>query len=167
MAISNNGREVLSHHPFRLRRLRLWLPLMHLMVLVVWLWIATPQPGPVDVLGLVVVLYATTSVMVSLSEVTVLGAGLLVRRLALPERFVPWNAIDRVIVYAPHSKPPGQGFEFVSIGLYEGLSPLNRLPGVVYGQGARRQTVVVTSDTVEDYPALLVALAKHCRVERR
>jgi hypothetical protein len=167
MVVSHNGREVLSHHPFRLRRLRLWLSLMHLMVLVIWLWIATPQPGPVEVLGVGVVLYATVNVMVSLSEVSVLGDGLLVRRLALPERFVPWNAIDRVIVYAPHSKPPGQGFEFVSIGLYEGLSPLNRLPGVVYGQGARRQTVVVTSDTVEDYPALLVALAKHCHVERR
>jgi hypothetical protein len=141
--------------------------LMHLMVLVIWLWIAAPRLGPIDVLGLVVVLYAAVSVMVSLSEVTVLGDGLLVRRLALPERFVPWNAIDRVIVYAPHGKPPGQGFEFVSIGLYEGLSPLNRLPGMVYGQGARRQTVVVTSDTVEDYPALLAALAKHCHVERR
>jgi hypothetical protein len=140
---------------------------MHLLVLVAWLWIAIPRLGPIDVLGVIVVLYAAVSVMVSLSEVTVLRDGLLIQRLALPERFVPWNAIDRVIVYARPSKSPGQGFEFLSIGLYEGLSLLNRLPGIVYGQGSRRQTVVVTSDTVEDYPALLAALETHCHVERR
>jgi hypothetical protein len=46
--------------------------------------------------------------------------------------------------------------------VHEGLSPLNRLPGLVYGQGFR-QTIVITPDALEDYEVLMAALVANCR----
>jgi hypothetical protein len=99
-------------------------------------------------------------------EITVVDAGLLIDRLLLPERFIPWNAIDRVIVYSHQDGQIDTAIEIASIGVYEGLSPLNRLPGLMYGQGLR-QTIVITPDALEDYKTLLETLEEHCRVIRQ
>jgi hypothetical protein len=91
---------------------------------------------------------------------------MIIDRLLLPERFVPWSAVDRVVVFSQEQEQGGVQIEIASIGFYEGLSPLNRLPGPVYGQGFR-QTIIITPDAIRDYDVLLSQLQAHCAVVRR
>jgi len=120
----------------------------------------------IDVLALLFLTYVAISAVVTVVEITVLQDGLIIHRLILPQRFVPWSAVDRAVVFAYAEGETGVHIEIASIGLYEGLSPLNRLPGPVYGQGLR-QTIVITPETVENYHVLLAALEQNCTVVRR
>ncbi|GAB4469602.1 MAG: hypothetical protein Kow00124_04920 [Anaerolineae bacterium] len=116
-----------------------------------------------EILGLLFLLYVAVSSLVSVSEITVVKEGLLVDRLLLPVRFVPWSAIDRVVVFSQGEEETGVELEIASIGIFEGLSPLNRLPGPMYGQGFR-QTLIITPDALEGYDRLLETLRAHCHV---
>lgn len=121
---------------------------------------------PLEILALIFLLYLAVSTLMSVCEITIVTEGMLVDRLLMPERFVPWNAIDRVTVYSSQDEQTDATIEVTSISIYEGLSPLNRLPGLAYGQGSR-QTIIITSDALEDYQTLLETLEQHCTVIRR
>lgn len=154
---------VLSQHRFKRPAIRLWLPLVMLIVVGLCGWLVTPRLGVFEFLGLLFLLYVAISALVAVAEIAVVPGGLVINRLLLPRRFVPWDAVDRVIVFARASGEEDTHIEIASIGMYGGLSPLNRLPGLVYGQGFQ-QTIIITPDAIEDYDTLLVALETNCRV---
>lgn len=158
--------EILSRHPFRKPRIRLWLPLMMLGMLVSCIVFAAPIIRPMELVGVLFLLYVAISALVSVGEITVLEDGLVINRLLFPVRTIPWSAIDRVVVYTHDDGQRDIRLEIASIGIYEGLSPLNRLPGLIYGQGLR-QTMLISPDTLEDYDDLLQALEEHCLVIRK
>jgi hypothetical protein len=158
--------EVLSRHPFRKPHIRLWLPLIMLGMLFACIVLAAPTIRPIELVGVLFLLYVAISALVSVGEITVLENGLIIHRLLLPERTIPWSAIDRVLVYTHEDGQRDVHVEIASIGIYEGLSPLNRLPGLIYGQGLR-QTIVISPDALEDYDDLLKALEEHCTVIRK
>jgi hypothetical protein len=149
--------EVLSRHRFRRPQIRLWLPVIMFGLLAFCGWVLGPHFGVMELLALVFVAYVVTSALVTVVEISVVEEGLIIHRLILPKRFVPWSAIDRMVVHSYQNGETGVFLEVASIGLYEGLSPLNRLPGPVYGQGLR-QTIIITPDTLEDYDSLVDVL---------
>ncbi len=157
------GGQVVSVHRFTRPGIRLWLPLVMLSVLALCGWLVAPHIGIFELVALLLLAYVTVSALVSVCEIIVVEDGLIVNRLLLPERFIPWEAIDRVIVFAHAPDGMDTHFEVASIGVYEGLSPLNRLPGLLYGQGFR-QTIIVTPDAVEGYDTLMTALEANTRV---
>jgi len=124
-----------------------------------------PKVRVYEVIGLAVVLYVVVSTLVSVCELTVVEDGLIVNRLLLPAKFTPWDAIERVSVLEHQDTSSGVQIEIATIGFYSGLSPLNRLVGVVYGHGFR-QTIVVLKDSIENYDSLIEALKGHCLVEK-
>lgn len=126
-------------------------------------WLITPRIGPFELIALTLSIYVTISALVSVAEIAVTPDGLIVNPLLMRERFLPWSAIDRVIVYAHAPEGATDHIEVASIGVTRGLSVLNRLPGLVYGQGLR-QTVIVTPDAIEDYDVLLTALEGNTHV---
>lgn len=156
-------RTVLSHHPFSRRRVRVLLPTVMLLVVGGCLASIPPRIRPVEVIVLLIVAYLAISAVVSICEFSVSESGLIVNRPLFPERFIPWDAIERVLIFSHHDRDGGHRLEVVSIGLYGGLSPLNRLPGLAYGQGFR-ETLVILSDSIEGYDALLEAIESHCVV---
>ena len=155
--------QILSTHRFTQPNIRLWLPLIVLAELLICGLLTFPRPRPLEVVALLLVVYVAISALVSLGEITVTHKGLVIKRLLLPERFVPWEAIDRVVVFSKSPSCREARLEIASIGLREGLSPLNRLPGLAYGQGFR-QTIMITPDALENYDELLGALMKRCPV---
>ncbi len=162
--LSPNG-QVLSEHPFTRPQIRLWLPiLMTLPVLACGLAIL-PTVQPLEIVGLMVLMYVAISACVPICEITVTERGLIIHRLILRERFIPWSSIDRVLIYTHVNSRANIRLEIASIGIYEGLSPFQRLPGLLYGQGLR-QTVIVTPEAVQDYESLIEALAQRCAVFR-
>ncbi len=154
------GDKIISHHSFTRPGIRVWLPVLMVFVLLSCGWVAAPQVGVLEVVGLLLVLYVTVSALVSVCEITVTEDGLLINQLLLRKRFLPWNVIDRVIVFSHADGQPDTRIEMASISVYEGLSPLNRLPGLVYGQGFR-ETIMITPDAIEDYDVLMAALEAH------
>lgn len=155
--------QILSTHRFTQPSIRLWLPLIALAELLLCGLLTIPRPRPLEVAALLLLLYVAISAVVSVGEITVTHNGLVIKRLLLPERFVPWEAIDRVVVFSPSPRGHEAHFEIASIGCRRGLSPLNRLPGLAYGQGLR-QTIMITPDALENYDELLGALMQHCPV---
>jgi hypothetical protein len=155
--------EILSSHRFLRPGIRLWLPMVMLTSLLACGWLITPRIGPFELVALALSIYVTISAVVSVAEISVTREGLIVNPLLMRKRFLPWNAIDRVIVYAHAPKGATDHIEVASIGVVRGLSILNRLPGLVYGQGFH-QTVIVTPDAIEDYDTLLTALEGHTHV---
>lgn len=158
--------NLLSRHRFTRPQIRIWLPLAMIGLLLLCGWLITPRIGIIEVIALVFLIYVAISALVAVAEISVVEEGLIISRLLLPKRYVPWNAIDRTVVFAYENGQTGVSLEVASIGLYEGLSPLNRLPGLVYGQGLR-QTIIITPDALEDYDLLLGTLEQHCAVVRR
>lgn len=158
--------KILSHHRFTRPGVRLWLPITMVLSLLLCAATLVRDIRPIEILALIFLLYLATSTLVSICEVAVVREGLLIDRLLFPDRFVPWSAVDRVIVFAREDGQANAAIEITSISLYEGLSPLNRLPGLVYGQGFR-QTIVITPDALEDYDTLLRMLEQHCTVIRQ
>lgn len=155
--------DALSQHRFKRPAIRLWLPLTMFLMIFACGWLITPQIGPFEIIALVLLLYVVISALVAVAEIVVLEDGLLINRVLLPKRFIPWDNIDHVLVYAHGDDTTDTYVEMASISVYEGLSPLNRLPGLVYGQGFR-QTIMITPDAIEDYDVLLTALEEKCRV---
>lgn len=155
--------DVLSQHRFKRPAIRLWLPLTMFVMIFICGWLITPRIGPFEIIALVMLLYVVISALVAVAEIVVLEDGLLINRVLLPKRFIPWDGIDHVLVYAHGDSRTDTHVEIASISVYEGLSPLNRLPGLVYGQGFR-QTIMITPDAIEDYDVLLTALEANCRV---
>lgn len=160
---SPSSSEILSRHRFTRPGIRLWLPVTMASLLLLCAASLIKDIRPLEVLALVFLLYLAISALISVCEIAVVDDGLFIDRLLLPERFIPWNAIDRVIVYSHQDGQIDAAIEIASIGVYEGLSPLNRLPGLMYGQGFR-QTLVITPDALEDYQTLLETLEQHCTV---
>lgn len=158
--------EILSHHRFTRPGIRLWLPVTMVISLLLCAATLVRDIRPIEVLALIFLLYLAISTLVSICEIAVVKEGLLIDRLLLPDRFVPWNAIHRVVVFSREDSQADAAIEITSISFYEGLSPLNRLPGLVYGQGFR-QTIVITPDALEDYDTLLRKLEQHCTVVRQ
>jgi len=154
---------ILSLHRFKRPAIRIWLPLVLFLTVLFCGWLAAPRIRLFEFVGLVFLIYVAVSALVSISEIAVTPEGLIIDRLLLPERFVPWSAIDRVIIFGAGSEGEGAELEITSIGLYDGLSPLNRLPGPVYGQGFR-QTLIIAPDTIEAYDALIASLRENCNV---
>jgi uncharacterized membrane protein YfcA len=157
--------RILSRHSFVRRRIRFTLPLFMLGVVLTCLVAIPPKVRLYEVIGLAILIYVVVSTLVSVCELTVVETGLIVNRLLLPAKFTPWDAIERVSVLEHQDTSSGVQIEIATIGFYSGLSPLNRLPGLVYGHGFR-QTIVVLKDAVEDYDALIDALKRHCFVEK-
>ncbi|HEC22434.1 MAG TPA: hypothetical protein ENI95_05915 [Chloroflexi bacterium] len=157
--------QIRSRHRFKRPAIRLWLPVTMLGLLGLCGWLVAPRIRLLEFVVLLFLLYVTISALVAVAEIAVIDEGLLINRLLLPERFVPWSAIDRVVILS-HGDEAGARLEIASIGIYEGLSPLNRLPGLVYGQGFR-QTIIITPDALEDYETLIEVLMEHCAVIRR
>jgi len=149
--------SVISQHRFKRPGIRLWLPVTMLLLLALCGWAIAPRVRIPEFLAFLFMLYVAISALVSVGEIVVVEPGLIINRLLLPERFVPWDAINRVLVYTREDEEVGARIEVTSISFHEGLSPLNRLPGLVYGQGFR-QTIILTPDTVEDYEVLLAEL---------
>jgi hypothetical protein len=158
--------SVVSRHRFSRPYIRLSLPLTMFVMLAICGWVIGPRIGVIELLALIFLLYVAVSALVTVAEITVIEEGLIIHRVVLPKRFVPWDAIDRTIVYTYQNGETGVHIEMATIALYEGLSPLNRLPGPVYGQGLR-QTIVITPDALDDYETLLTALEQRCVVLRR
>lgn len=158
--------KILSHHRFTRPGIRLWLPVTMVLSLLLCAATLVRDIRPIEVLALIFLLYLAISTLVSVCEIAVVGEGLLIDRLLLPDRFVPWNAIDRVIVFSREDGQADVAIEITSISLYEGLSPLNRLAGLAYGQGFR-QTIVITPEALEGYDTLLRMLEQHCTVIRQ
>ena len=129
-------------------------------------WLVAPSIGVVELAEIAILSYLLVSAMVSVSEIEVVEEGLLVKRLILPKRFLPWSSINRVIVYRRRNSTLNARMEIASIGFYEGLSPLNRLSGPMYGQGMQ-QTIMISPDAVDGYDQLLLWLEQHCSVIRR
>lgn len=155
--------EIISQHRFTQPRIRLWLPVVFGTGLLMCGLLVVPSPGPLGLLGLAVLLYVAISALVAVGEITVLDDGLIIDRLLLPQRFVPWSAVERVVVYSKTRHEIGMRLEVASIGVAGGLSPLNRLPGLAYGQGFR-QAIMISPDALQDYETLLVSLEAHCPI---
>lgn len=164
--LSPTDHEVVSYHGFTRPGIRIWLPVTMALALILCASTIGQDVRLVEVVGLIALLYVAISTLVSVCEIAVLDDGLIIKRLLLPERFIPWDAIDRVLVLSNSRMARGAEIEIASIGIYEGLSPLNRLPGPVYGQGLR-QTIIITPDTLENYDSLLSSLEAHCVVVRQ
>lgn len=158
--------KILSSHRFTRPGIRLWLPAIMVAFILLCTWIAAPRIRVIEFIAIVFLAYVAISSLVSVCEITVVEDGLIIDRLLLPERFVPWSAVDRVVVFSQEQEQSGLQLEVASIGFYEGLSPLNRLPGPVYGQGFR-QTIIITPEALHDYDILLSQLQSHCAVVRR
>lgn len=158
--------RVISQHRFTRPGIRLWLPVTMLLLLLLCGWAIAPRIRIPEFLAFLFMLYVAISALVSVGEINVVEQGLVINRLVLPERFVPWDAINRVLVFTQGEDAIGARIEVTSISFHEGLSPLNRLPGLVYGQGFR-QTIVLTPDTVEDYEILLAELEAHSPIDWR
>jgi hypothetical protein len=158
--------HIVSRHRFTRPQIRIWLPLAMVSLLLICGWLIAPRVGIIEVLALLFLVYVAISALVTVAEISVVDNGLIISRLLLPKRYVPWNAIDRTVVFGYENGQTGLSLEVASIGLYEGLSPLNRLPGLVYGQGLR-QTIIITPDALEDYDVLLNTLEEHCAVVHR
>jgi hypothetical protein len=126
-------------------------------------WLVTPRLRIMGFITFLFLVYVAISSLVAVCEIAVVADGLVIDRLLLPARFVPWDAVNRVIIYTRPGGEVDTHVEIASLSVYEGLSVLNRLPGLVYGQGFR-QTIIITPDTIEDYDTLLVALEEHCHV---
>lgn len=141
----------------------MWLPVVMIGVVLLCGWVITPRVRVVEFLALLFLVYVAISALVSVCEISVTEYGLLINRLLLPTRFVPWDAVNRVLVFTHESGDTDTHIEVASISVHEGLSPLNRLPGLVYGQGFR-QTIIVTPEAIEGYEELLVALEEHCHI---
>jgi hypothetical protein len=124
-----------------------------------------PQIRFFEAVGLAILVYVAVSTLVSVCELTVVETGLIVNRLLLPQKFTPWDSIERVSVMAHQDTSSGVKIEIATIGFYEGLSPLNSLVGLVYGHGFR-QTIVILRDAIEDYDSLLASLDRNCLVVR-
>lgn len=145
------------------RRIRFTLPLLMLATILVCVALIQPIVMIFELIGLGVIMFVAISTLVSVCELTVVESGLIVNRLLLPAKFTPWEAIERVSVLEHQDTSSGVQIEIATIGFYSGLSPLNRLPGLVYGHGFR-QTIVVLRDAIEDYDSLIEALKSHCFV---
>jgi hypothetical protein len=158
--------EILSHHRFTRPSIRLWLPVTMVLSLLLCAATLVRDIRPIEILALIFLIYLAISTLVSICEVSVVKEGLLIDRLLFPDRFVPWSAINRVVVFSREDGQANAAIEITSISLYEGLSPLNRLPGLAYGQGFR-QTIVITPDALEGYDTLLRMLEQHCTVIRQ
>ncbi len=157
-----NQGQIVTQHRFTKRHIRLWLPVLMVAQLVLCGWLAAPRFRLLGIVSLIFMTYVAVSALVAVAEITVTENGLMINRLLLPRRFVPWENIDRVIVYGAVGDYEGR-LEIASIGFRKGLSPLNRLPGLVYGQGLR-QTIIATPDALQDYEELLAALEAHCPI---
>jgi hypothetical protein len=144
----------------------LWLPVLMFVIVLLCGWLAAPRIRLAEFLVLLFLVYVAISALVSVCEIAVIEEGLIIDRLLLPERFVPWDAIDRVVVFSYSEDQVGAEIEVASIGVYEGLSVLNRLPGLVYWQGFR-QTIIITPDALENYARLMETLSERCPVVRR
>lgn len=155
--------QILSRHRFKRPAIRLWLPLFMISLIILCGWLAAPRIRLTEFVALLFMIYVAISSLVTVSELSVITGGLLINRLLLPERYVPWSAIDRVIVFSQGGEGISARLEVASIGIYEGLSPLNRLAGPVYRQGLR-QTIIISPDTIEDYDTLIAALTRNCNV---
>jgi hypothetical protein len=127
--------------------------------------IIPPKIRPLEIVAFVSLVYIAICGLVSVCELTVVERGLIIGRLLSRSKFVPWDAVERVLVFSHHDRETGVQMEVMSIGIYEGLSLLNLLPGLVYGQGFR-QTIIVLPDVVDEYEVLLDALKRHCMVIR-
>ncbi len=160
------GGKAISSHRFTRPGIRIWLPLLMLGLLLLCVWLIAPKIGIIGFVALLFLVYVAISSLVSVCEIVVVDEGLIIDRLLLPERFVPWDAVDRVIVFARAPGDVDTHIEIASIGVHEGLSPLNRLPGLVYGHGFR-QTIIITPDAVEDYDVLMTALETYTHVTWR
>ena len=156
--------KIRSVHPFTRPGIRLWLPLIMLVMIAVCGWLITPRVRVLEFIVLLFLVYVAISALVSVGEIAVTDDGLIIDRLLLRPRFVPWETIFRVQVYAHTSEDTDTHIEFTTLSVFEGLSILNRLPGLVYGQGFR-QTMILTPDAIQDYDVLLTALEEHCTVE--
>jgi len=155
--------RILSRHSFVRRRIRFTLPILMLAVVGSCVASIPPTIKVFEVIGLALLMYVAVSTLVSACELMVVEDGLIINRLVLPPKFTPWEAIERVSVLEHRNVSSGVQIEVATIGFYQGLSPLNRLPGLVYGHGFR-QTIVILSDAIEDYDALIDALERHCLV---
>lgn len=155
--------RILSKHYFTRRRVRFLLPLVMFGAVLLCALSIPPQVRPFEVLALLSLIFIAISTLVSVCELTVVETGLIINRLVLPAKFTPWDAIERVSVMAHENTRSGVQIEIATIGFYEGLSPLNRLPGLVYGNGFR-PTIVILRDAIEDYDSLIDSLARHCLV---
>lgn len=156
---------IISHHRFLRPRIRYLLPLTMLSVLALCAATIPPRIRLFELVAFIGILYVAISSLVSVCEITVTTKGLIIHRLLLPLRFIPWDAIDRVNVLAREAQDDDYEVEIATIGIFEGLSPLNRLPGLLYGQGTR-QTIIATPDALEDYDRLIELLSEHCTVIR-
>ena len=159
------NRSIISQHRFTRPRIRLWLPMVMWGVVLVCAALTFPQIRAIEFIGLIIVLAIAVSAMVPVCEITVTESGIVVHRLVLRERFIPWSAIDRVLILGNIDNNSSYRFEITSIGIYEGLSPLNLLPGLLYGQGWR-QTIIVLPEAIQDYDKLIKNLSDHCAVFR-
>lgn len=157
------GNHILSYHSFTRPRIRFTLPILMLGIVLACAATIPPKIRVFEVIGFGLLMYVVVSTLVSVCELKVVESGLIINRLLLPPKFAPWDAIERVIVLSHEDSSNGVQIEIATIGFYEGLSPLNRLPGLVYGHGFR-QTIVVLSDAVENYDALIDSLKRHCIV---
>lgn len=157
--------SIVSQHRFIRPRIRLWLPLLMWGSFLGCAALILPQVRAVELIGLIIVLGLMISAMVPVCEITVTKHGLIIHRLILREKFIPWSAVDRVIIFGNLDRTTPYHFEVASIGIYEGLSHLNYLPGLLYGQGWR-QTIIVLPDSVENYDVLIKNLSAHCAIFR-
>jgi hypothetical protein len=157
--------KILSHHRFLKPRIRYLLPIVMIAVLAVCAATIPPRIRFFELAAFVGLAYIAISSLVSVCEITVTTKGLIIYRLLLPLRFIPWDAIDRVIVLSREGASDDYAIEIATIGIYEGLSPLNRLPGILYGQGTR-QTIIATPDALEDYDRLIENLSEYCTIIR-
>src|SRR5258706_7356499 len=146
--------HIISRHQFTKQRIKVLLPISMLGIVVACGFSIPPQIRPIEIIAFIALIFVVISAYVPICEVDVLESGLIVRRILFPKRHVPWSSIDRVLIYRHCNKDGKVIVELTSIGLYEGLSPLNRLPGLLYGQGLR-QTIVVTPDSVKGYDQLI------------
>lgn len=162
---STDTYHVISRHQFTKQRIKILLPLSMIGILAACGISIPPQIRPMEIVGFCAVVYIAISAFVPICEVDVTSEGLVIRRILLPKRHIPWSAIDRVLIFMHKNAAGKTTIEITSIGMYEGLSAINRLPGILYGQGLR-QTVVVTPDSIKGYYQLIECLSSHCAVFR-
>jgi hypothetical protein len=158
--------KALSHHRFTRPGIRLWLPVIMILLLILCATSLLKDIRPIEIFALIFLIYLAISALVAVCEITVVAEGLIIERLLSPKKFISWNNIDRVIVFSHENGQTNMQIEIASIGMYEGLSPLNRLPGLVYGQGLR-QTIIITPDMLENYDLLLETLNQQCLVIKK
>lgn len=150
-------------HQFQRPAIRLWLPVLMLSLLLLCGWLAARRVRAFEMIALALMVYVVISAVVSVAEIAVTPDGLLIDRLLLPMRFIPWEAVERVVVYARSTGQVDAHIEITTIGVQKGLSPLNRLPGLLYGLGML-QTIIITPETVTGYDTLMAELEGHTYV---